>query len=136
VIGVLAALGLAIGGLAPDPSGAFDARMAASASAAQALQGPLDGRWTLRGARGRPLFILEISDPPQAAGPLAAAWRAAVGNDMGPVSRIDRSSAALRMTIEGSGVPPARVRLRPAGRYWRGRLIRDGHSVEVTLNRG
>ncbi len=74
MIGLVAALALS----AASPgngAGPLEARLRDSAAAAVALQGPLDGAWTLYDARRHQLYRLQISDPPPGSGPLDAAWR-------------------------------------------------------------
>jgi hypothetical protein len=54
---------------------AWDSRIRASVAAAQSLQGPLDGRWTLYDAEGRGLFVFQFVDPAGGRGPLEGVWR-------------------------------------------------------------
>ncbi|HZZ34183.1 MAG TPA: hypothetical protein VFE03_00560 [Caulobacteraceae bacterium] len=54
---------------------AWDARIRASVAAAQSLQGPLDGRWTLYDGEGRGLFVFQFVDPAGGRGPLEGVWR-------------------------------------------------------------
>lgn len=66
--------GGAIAGRYVPPDGrALDDRIRASAAAAQGLQGPMDGGWTVRSSDGRALFGLQFSDP--VGGSLEGAWR-------------------------------------------------------------
>jgi hypothetical protein len=106
-----------------------DARIAASAAAAQALQGPLDGTWVLADHKGRALYVLQIVDPPS--GALQAAWRDPAGA-LGVASRVRRSGDHLEMTFDASRILSLR---RDSGGAWRGRLDRAGRPLAVTLRR-
>jgi hypothetical protein len=118
----------------PDAA-AFDARMAASVQAAERLEGPLDGRWTLYDARRRPLYVLQISDPPQHAGPLEAAWRSPRDGTVGQLDRITHSGERLSLTWTARGRTVI-VALRRAGAGpWRGRLDDAGRPLRVVLRR-
>ncbi|MBV8682020.1 MAG: hypothetical protein JO111_04035, partial [Caulobacteraceae bacterium] len=83
----------------PDAGDAIGARIAASASAAQRLQGPLDGVWVVRDGQGRPRLRLEIEDPPQASAPMTGAWSLADGSAMGPIDQIEGTHDALRIRL-------------------------------------
>ncbi len=102
-------------------------RIAQSAVAAQALQGPLDGAWALRARAGRVLFVFQMSDPPGSVGPVQGAWRDEAGG-MGSAEFIAEGPRRLRIAIDGA--PPFTVGRR-AG-LWRGVLA--GHGA-VTLTR-
>jgi len=119
VIGMLVAgllvAGLLFGAAPPDQASenAFDQRMRDSAAAAQALQGPLDGRWLLTDTRGRALYVLQIADPPHAAGPLTAAWTDPRTGALGGVEAISRAGNWLSLTFApGPSGPPLRLTLR------------------------
>jgi hypothetical protein len=110
--------------VATDP---LTTRIEESAAAAQAVQGPLDGAWTLRARAGRVLFVFQMSDPPGSVGPVQGAWRDEAGG-MGIVEFIAEGPRRLRIAIDGA--PPFTVGRR-AG-LWRGVLA--GHGA-VTLTR-
>lgn len=104
-------------------------QIAASAAAAQALQGPLDGSWILADRRGETLFTLEIGDPPMR-GALACAWRDPSGARGYADCR--RQGQRLEVRLAAGG----RVRLERYGPgVWRGVLIRGGRAQAVTLRR-
>jgi hypothetical protein len=109
-----------------------------SAAAAQALQGPLDGGWTLRDAGRRPLYAFQITDPAGGIGPVDAAWRAAgPSGAIGVASAIARQGKRLTITFtpEGAaGAAEVRLTRRRAG-VWSGRLTEDGRTRRVTLVR-
>ncbi len=136
IAAIAASIGLAVGPRPADAAGAaFDARMAASAKAAERLQGDLDGRWTLFDEAGRPLFVLQISDPPGGAAPLEAGWRLARGAAMGPVETITRAGRGLDLDFQVEG-RAMRLRLRRAGpALWRGWMIAPGSRRRVRLSR-
>jgi hypothetical protein len=124
----------------PLPDAAFEGRMRDSFDAAQALQGPLDGRWTLYDAGGRALYAIQIVDPAGGAGPLQAAWRdprdlSPLGA-LGVVSDIARTGGALRVSFAGHGGLATNLVLRQ-GRHggWSGRMVESGKAIRVTLRR-
>ena len=122
MIGALAAAMIAL--IASDP---LTTRIEESAVAAQALQGPLDGAWTLRDRTGLALFTFQMSDPPGSIGPVQGAWRDGAGG-MGSADFIAEGPRRLRIAIDQA---PSFTVERRAG-LWRGVLA--GHGV-VTLTR-
>ena len=127
---ILAALALA-----GQPDGELGARIAQSAAAAQALQGPLDGNWVLADRKGRERFVLQIVDRAGGGGPLQAAWReAADTGEMGPVAMLQRSDGRLAMAFAVRG-QRARIALSSRGGTWRGALRLAGAVTTVTLRR-
>jgi hypothetical protein len=112
---------------------AVGTRIAQSASAAEGLQGGLDGAWALLDARGRTLFIFQIGDPPTTAGPLTCAWRAPDGA-LG-VAACHRRGRSLTIAFEAAG--RRRFVLHPSrGGVWQGEFIGHGAGQPVTLRRG
>jgi hypothetical protein len=145
MIGLLAALVLATSpeARAADPSstqnpGDFDTRMRASAAAAEALQGPLDGSWALRDASGGPLYVFEITDPAGGTGPTDAAWRdGGASSALGMVTTIARQGGHLLIVFTRSGAAGAsetRLTRRGAG-LWTGWLTAEGRTRPVMLVR-
>lgn len=116
----------------PDPSAAFDARMVASALAAEALQGRLDGAWVVRDGRGRPLLRLEIQDPPPGSGSPTGAWSLADGSAMGAIERIETTRGAA---VQVQLTPDRRLVLQRLHGRWRGRLVEATRASLVTLGR-
>ncbi len=122
----------------PPGETAFDARMRDSLVAAQALQGPLDGHWTLY-AGGRAILVFAIVDPADG-GALQAAWRdvtRSADDGLGVVSEITWTGRRLRLTFSR----PERTRattidvIGDPRQGWRGRLD-DGRShSSVVLRR-
>lgn len=119
--------------LAAAPSSRGD-RIAASAAAAQALQGPLDGTWTLADAHGRALYVIQIVDPVSGGADLQAAWRSP-----GPAGALGEATArrtgdrlSLRLGDRGPQVALRRV----SRDLWRGVRHHDGGDRRVFLRRG
>lgn len=110
------------------PRGELSARIAASAAAAEALQGPLDGGWVLYDRHGRVLYGLQITNP-AGGGPPRAAWSA--HGATAPVESMWRSGPSLSLHLDG-----ARIRLhRHSSSDWTGAMTARGHSLAVTLRR-
>ena len=135
-----ALLALMLTSAPPPGDAAFDGRMRDSFAAAQALQGSLDGRWTLYGSGGRALYSFQIVDPAGRVGPLQAAWRdlrdASPLGGPGVVSDIARTAGSLRLSFAppaGSVVTLVLRRDRLGG--WAGRMVEDGKATRVTLRR-
>lgn len=127
---VIAAL---IVGLAPAAAAqdAVGTRIDQSAAAAERLQGPLDGTWTLQDEQDRTLFVFQIGDPPTG-GPLSCASRTADGAPRVVICR--RNRGMLTIAFDASG--KRRVVLHPAaGGVWRGELIVGEAGQPVLLRR-
>ena len=135
MIGLAVVLALAAMPSASPPAD-FTARMRDSATAAQGLQGPLDGTWTLRDVRGRPLYVFQITDPVGGAGPLEGAWRKSGRSaPAGLIDAVARRSDRLTIRFAGGG-EVVRVRLRRRGDgAWVGGVSENGHDLAVTLRR-
>jgi hypothetical protein len=134
VIGLALALAVALAA-ASEPND-LGSRLSASAAAAQALLGPLDGGWTLSDARGRPLFALQITDPATGATPREGAWRDLAGTgETGPVDTIERRGDRLSIRfVHGRDAVWIRLRRRGDG-AWAGEAT-DSHRVfQVALHR-
>jgi len=108
--------------------------MRASATAAQALQGDLDGTWALSDGAGRRLAMLEFTDPAGGAGPVDATWQDAGPNGaMGPVGGLARRAGSLTFTF-GPDRATARFTRRDA-RTWVGWIARRGHNRPAMLRK-
>ena len=117
--------------------GPVDDRISESVEAAARLQGPLDGGWTVRGERGRVLYVMIIVDPAGGAGPLQAVWR----------DPRDAASAAAAATIQraGNGLwigfshpltsPATALVLRKGREGWRGTVRENGASRPIAMVR-
>ena len=135
-----ALLALMIGSAPPPGDPALDGRIRDSFNAAQALQGPLDGRWTLRDAGGRALYAFQIVDRAGGGGPLEAAWRdprdSSMTGALGVVSDIARTGRSLRLGFAGLGGGAATLVLwRDRHGGWVGRMVGGGKTARVTLRR-
>ena len=141
-----ALIGLRLAAAAPNPPAAptdVGSRIRASAEAAQSLQGPLDGGWTLRDAAGRPIYVFQMSEPPGGAGRLEAAWRnprIPAAGAAGVVADARRNGRELRLTfVPKEGGPRTAVTLRrDIHGGWRGRMIEGAavRAVALTPNEG
>lgn len=96
-----------------------------------ALAGPLDGRWSVIDADGRPLLRLVLDDP----GPglaVEGAWRDARGSDRGVAVSGQRSPRLVDLILHGGGA----LSLSPAGEGWQGVLVGpDGRRRPVRMVR-
>ena len=121
------------------PQSAFDARMRQSVAAAQALEGPLDGSWTLYAGR-QAVYVFQIVDQAGGGGKLEAAWRNLGAGEgragVGVVSIVVRVPGGLRLAFSRIGAAPTDVRLRgnPV-RGWHGIMTEDGRETPVVLRR-
>ena len=121
---------------------AIDARLRASAEAAESLQGPLDGAWTLISAAGAPIYAFQFVDPPGGTEPLEGVWRdlrrPMTPGDIGPVDSLTRAARSLVIRFSPSvGRAPTVVTLQSgADGAWTGELRDDGAApVAVRLKR-
>ncbi|HWA63652.1 MAG TPA: hypothetical protein VG939_19905, partial [Caulobacteraceae bacterium] len=130
---------------APPPTAgdeaAYEARIRASVAAAQGLQGPMDGRWTLVGADGKPLYVFQFVDPPGGYGTLQGAWqnprRTRGADDLGVVDRVERSGPGLTLIfVSRTGAAATTVRLQGgAAGGFAGQIDEDGQVQTVSLRR-
>jgi hypothetical protein len=119
---------------------AYDLRIKGSILAAQGLQGPMDGAWSLNGPDGATLYDLQIVDPAGGYGGLEGAWRdvrrpGAVGST-GLIDFVDRSTGELTARFSPRPGQSATVTLRPRGDgAWTGSLNENGIDTLVTARR-
>jgi len=119
---------------------AYDLRIKGSILAAQGLQGPLDGQWTITGPDGATLYALQIVDPVGGYSALEGAWRdvrrvGAVGST-GLIDFVDRSSGDFLTRFSPRPGQLATLALRPAADGgWSGRLNENGVEIAVTARR-
>lgn len=120
---------------------AFENRIRQSVAAAQGLQGPLDGRWTLYDGAGRALYIFIFVDPASGRGALEGAWRdprrARGGDDLGVVERLEHAGPSLTLDFTPrAGVAATDIRLQgQAGGDWAGEMTEAGAVQKVSLRR-
>ena len=107
-------------------------RIQAARESEQALQGPLDGAWTLRDARRRRLFDLQLVDGGET---LGGAWRDPE-QQLGALANIRRTAATLHFTLAEAPDHPLRIDLTksPQGE-WRGWLRSGPTTTAVILRR-
>ncbi len=122
---------------ATPPAADVGARLRESGAAAQALQGPLDGTWTLRDNRGGAPLVLQITDP-AGGGPLEAAWREpGAAGAAGLIETIARRGGRLSISfVRSDGADPVGLTLKRRGAgLWSGDLVEGRLSRPVTLRR-
>ncbi len=113
-------------------------RIRASALAAQALQGPLDGTWSLRDRHGMILFRLRIVDT--GGQRLQAAW-SGIGGERKPAPVdaivVHNGILSIRLTPDpsaGLGAGPVSILLKwHVGMGWVGRLNGRSRATRVIL---
>ncbi|MDB5455168.1 MAG: hypothetical protein JWP92_753 [Caulobacter sp.] len=119
---------------------AYDLRIKSSIAAAQGLQGPLDGGWSVIGPDGAPLLALQIVDRGAGDGVLEGAWRdvrkpGAVGST-GLIDSLDHADDTVVAIFSPPGAQNAQLTLRPlGGARWAGTLVEGGSSLAVTAER-
>lgn len=120
---------------APDAADAFGRRMRDSAAAAQSLQGPLDGHWTLLEANGRALYEIQIADPPQGSAPPQGAWQSVADKTIGQLDTVNLSGGHLAMAFVHR-TEPVRLQLGRRGPgLWRGLMVSARGKAVVSLAR-
>ena len=119
---------------------AYDLRIKGSIVAAQGLQGPLDGGWTITGPDGTTLYDLQIVDAVGGYGALEGAWRdvrrvGAVGST-GLIDFVDRSTGDFltRFSPRPGQLTTLDLRSRGDG-GWAGKLNENGVEIPVTARR-
>ena len=130
---------------APIPYGSYlsaddlDTRIRGASAAAQTLQGPLDGRWSLAGQDGVPLYAILFVD--NGRGDLEGAWRdvtrGAGLTATGVIDTLSRDGAALNATFQprtGQSTGSLNLSQRPDG-SWTGDLDQGGTRRGVRLLR-
>ncbi len=118
----------------------YESRVRGSIAAAQGLQGPLDGSWTLTDTTGAKLYAFQMVDPGASIGQLEGAWRdlrrgEGIGG-VGVIADIQRG-AGLTVRFYPRATDDAVVAdLTPtAGGGWSGKLTDKGAITDVTLVR-
>jgi hypothetical protein len=122
----------------PPSTAAYDARVRQSFAAAESLQGPLDGGWTMSAEDGGPLFEIRFAD---AHGRLEAAWRdlrrpPGALDASGVVEQAQRDGDRLTLRFAPlAGVRDTAVLRAAAGGTWTGELDENGRKRAVTLTK-
>jgi hypothetical protein len=117
----------------------YESRIRGGSSAAQGLQGPLDGGWVLRGADGGTLYSLQLVDKGTAGleGGAFRSLRQGKAGQVGLIDSVDRMADGgiqLRFTPRGQN-QPAVITLRPSGGGWSGEIWEAGSTRQVTMRR-
>jgi hypothetical protein len=118
----------------------YDLRVKGSILAAQGLQGPLDGGWSIVGPDGATLYALQIVDKVGGYDGLEGAWRdvrrgGAVGST-GLIDFVDRSSGGFLTRFSPRAGQLATLDLTPRGDgSWSGKLNDNGVETPVTAHR-
>lgn len=131
----------------PAPSGAaipvdqaYELRIKGSIAAAQGLQGPLDGGWTVAGPDGTALYGLQIVDPAGGERPLEGAWRdmrrpGAVGST-GLVETLERTDGGVVARFSPRPDHAVVLTLTPEDEIrWRGDLVEGAARTRVVATR-
>jgi hypothetical protein len=125
-----------------DQDNTVDARIRASADAAESYQGPLDGSWTLVTVTGQRLYAFELVDKPGGQSPLEGVWRdlrrPSTPGDIGMIDTLTRGAQSLILGFTAtSGAPPVTVELKSdAAGFWSGELKEGGADTQVQMRRG
>ena len=117
----------------------YETRIRGSAAAAQGLQGPLDGGWTVRSAYGVAVMTLQLVDRGNGYGQLEGAWRSLDGpvSKVGLIDSLDRQPAVLTIRItKAPGKPTVVLTLTPASDGgWAGEVSDEWGVHPVTMRR-
>ncbi|MBV9995624.1 MAG: hypothetical protein JO127_10460 [Caulobacteraceae bacterium] len=141
ILGLALAATAAPAAWSQDNPESLDARIRASAEAAESLQGPLDGGWTLAGPDGQAIYAFQIVDKPGGLDPLEGVWRdlrrPTMPGDIGLIDTLQRGAGALTISfVLRPGAPTTVIQLRSgADGGWSGELREGGAVTKVTLRR-
>lgn len=117
----------------------YESRIRASVAAAQGLQGPLDGGWTVRSTYGVAVMTLQLVDRGNGYGQLEGAWRSLDGavSKVGLIDSLDRQPMTLTIRITKSpGKPTVVLTLTPAADGgWSGEITDEYGVHPVTMKR-
>ena len=118
----------------------IDERIRAAAAAAESLQGPLDGGWTLVSASGKALYAFEFVDKQGGADPPEGVWRdlrrPPGPGDIGLIGSMSRGPSSLTISFAAESGEPVAIELKSgeAG-GWSGQLHEAGVTINVILRR-
>lgn len=118
---------------------AYDLRVKGSILAAQGLQGPLDGGWSIEGPDGAALYRLQIVDK-VGGDALEGAWRdlrrAGAMGSTGLIDVLDRSGGGFLARFTPRPGRPASLDLTSRGDgAWTGKLNENGTETPITAHR-
>ncbi len=117
---------------------AYDARIRASVAAAEALQGPLDGRWVVAGPDGRGLFMFQLVDPATDApveGVFRDLRRVVKQSDIGAIDDLTRGIGGLHVGFRGASGAVTMDLKAGANGAWSGTMTEGGVTTMVSLRR-
>lgn len=117
----------------------YESRIRASVAAAQGLQGPLDGGWTVRSTYGVAVLTLQLVDRGNGYGQLEGAWRSLDGpvSKVGLIDSLDRQPMTLTIRFTKTpGNPTVVLTLVPApDGSWSGEITDEYGVHQVTMRR-
>ena len=116
-----------------DGQTAYDQGVAQAEIDADHLSGPLDGRWRVADADGKPLLSFALTDRGEGRR-IEGAWRRL---DARAAPTADGPAGPARFDGAAAVVPLAdgELHLRAAGRGWSGELVQNGRARAVTVAR-
>ena len=127
---------------AQESDNVVDARIRASADAAENFQGPLDGSWTLVSASGEAIYAFQLVDKPGGHDPVEGVWRdlrhTAMPGDINFIDTVTRGPDGVVISFAAKpGDPPVTITLKtgPDG-AWSGDLKDGATDTPVKLRRG
>ncbi|WP_242077649.1 hypothetical protein [Brevundimonas diminuta] len=116
-----------------DSQTTYDQGVAQAAIDAEAVMGPLDGRWRIAQPDGRPLLSLSLTDRGEGRR-VEGAWRS-----LDAPAGVDRMGVAGPVSTQGEVVviplSEGELHLHPAADGWAGEWIHDGRARPVTASR-
>jgi hypothetical protein len=123
---------------AAQPDNVIDARVRASAEAAQGYQGQLDGAWTLVDGAGRPIYDFQLVERGELQGVFRDLRSPATPGDIGFIDSLTRDGAQLNLSFHpAAGGAAVTVTLGGGGAgAWAGALHEEGAVTSVRLRRG
>jgi len=131
-------IGVSPGGPVSESDRALDDRIRSSVNAAESLQGPLDGSWTLYDAVGGRLYVFQVVDPAGGQGPLEGVWRdlrrPAGSLAYGLVTYLSRGEGGLTIGFTAAARVSIVLRALSDG-AWSGEMTENGAKTAVVLRR-
>ena len=139
-VGALALLGGRALAQGETSDAARDERILSSAAAAESLQGPLDGGWTLVSGDGKVIYGFQFVDKPSGETP-EGVWRDLrrpnVPGDIGLIDTMQRGapdSLTIRF-VAAPGQGATTITLKLAAGVWSGDMTEAGAVTKVALRR-